>query len=114
MRIAALLLALTLGALPAPPARAQDGVLVLDASNSMWGRVDGRPKVAIAREALRDPYWPRRAAEQLGLPADYADWPERHGTWLAKREEQMGGVLRARREAAARAVIAQGRGEGTA
>jgi Ca-activated chloride channel family protein len=34
------------------PARAQDAVLVLDASNSMWGRVDGRQKIAIAREAV--------------------------------------------------------------
>ncbi|MBO1074618.1 oxidoreductase [Roseomonas marmotae] len=55
--------------------------------------------IAIAREALRDPYWTRRAAEQLGIPDDYADWPERHGIWLAKREQQMGDVLRARRRA---------------
>ncbi|WP_188311826.1 vWA domain-containing protein [Salinarimonas soli] len=27
-------------------------VLVIDASNSMWGRVDGRPKIEIAREAV--------------------------------------------------------------
>ncbi|HEY8611774.1 MAG TPA: hypothetical protein VIL69_10850, partial [Roseomonas sp.] len=58
--------------------------------------------VAIAREALRDPYWARRAAEQLGVEDDYADWPERHGVWLAKREQQMGEVLRARRDAVAR------------
>ncbi|MCR0983878.1 NADH:flavin oxidoreductase/NADH oxidase [Roseomonas populi] len=60
--------------------------------------------VAIAREALRDPYWPRRAAEQLGIEDDYADWPERHGVWLAKREQQMGETLRARRQAVARGV----------
>ncbi|WP_338665309.1 NADH:flavin oxidoreductase/NADH oxidase [Pararoseomonas sp. SCSIO 73927] len=58
--------------------------------------------IAVAREALRDPYWPRRAAEQLGVEDDYADWPERHGVWLAKREQQMGGTLRARRQAVAR------------
>jgi Ca-activated chloride channel family protein len=34
------------------PARAQETMLILDASNSMWGRVDGRPKIAIAREAV--------------------------------------------------------------
>lgn len=69
MRIAALLLALTLGALPAPPARAQDGVLVLDASNSMWGRVDGRPKVAIAREAVGALARALPAGTRMGLMA---------------------------------------------
>jgi Ca-activated chloride channel family protein len=44
-----LALALTL---LAAPAAAQDSVLVLDASNSMWGRVDARPKIAIARDAV--------------------------------------------------------------
>lgn len=36
----------------AAPARAQDTMLILDASNSMWGRVDARAKIAIAREAV--------------------------------------------------------------
>ncbi|MBP0443592.1 NADH:flavin oxidoreductase/NADH oxidase [Roseomonas sp. SSH11] len=63
--------------------------------------------VAIAREALRDPYWARRAAEQLGLEEDYADWPERHGVWLARREQQMGEVLRARRDAVARGALSE-------
>jgi hypothetical protein len=53
--------------------------------------------VAIGRAALDDPYWPRRAAEALGLPPDYAGWPVRHGAWLAKREEAMGDLLRDRR-----------------
>ncbi|MET7242861.1 NADH:flavin oxidoreductase/NADH oxidase [Methylobacterium sp. EM32] len=53
--------------------------------------------VAVARAALEDPYWPRRAAEALGLPPDYAGWPVRHGAWLAKREEAMGALLRDRR-----------------
>ncbi len=57
--------------------------------------------IAIAREALNDPYWPRRAREQLQLPADYDTWPVRHGIWLAKRDEQMGDILRERREAVA-------------
>lgn len=57
--------------------------------------------VAIGRAALQDPYWPRRAAEQLGLPPDFARWPVRHGAWLAKREEAMGPLLRDRREALA-------------
>ena len=57
--------------------------------------------VAIGRAALQDPYWPRRAAEQLGLQPDFARWPIRHGAWLAKREEAMGPLLRDRREALA-------------
>ena len=28
--------------------------VILDVSNSMWGQVDGRPKIELAREALRD------------------------------------------------------------
>ena len=65
--------------------------------------------VAIGREALRDPYWPRRAAEQLGIEDDYADWPERHGAWLARREQGMGAVLRARRHAVARRAPDEGK-----
>jgi 2,4-dienoyl-CoA reductase-like NADH-dependent reductase (Old Yellow Enzyme family) len=55
--------------------------------------------VAIAREALNDPYWPRRAREALRLAPDYTDWPVRHGVWLARRDEQIGEVLRERRDA---------------
>ncbi|WP_315833714.1 NADH:flavin oxidoreductase/NADH oxidase [Bradyrhizobium prioriisuperbiae] len=58
--------------------------------------------IAIAREALNDPYWPRRAREDLLLPSDYSTWPKRHGIWLAKRDEQMGDILRERRDAVAR------------
>lgn len=49
MHLLRLLLPLLLLALPA---RGQESMLVLDASNSMWGRVDGRPKILIAREAV--------------------------------------------------------------
>jgi 2,4-dienoyl-CoA reductase-like NADH-dependent reductase (Old Yellow Enzyme family) len=59
--------------------------------------------VAIGRAALEDPYWPRHAARQLDRSPDYADWPVRHGAWLAKREEAMGTLLRERREALRRA-----------
>ncbi|QCI67813.1 NADH:flavin oxidoreductase/NADH oxidase [Phreatobacter stygius] len=58
--------------------------------------------VAIGREALNDPYWPRRAREQLGLKPDYADWPVRHGAWLDKREQHMGAILDERRQALGR------------
>jgi 2,4-dienoyl-CoA reductase-like NADH-dependent reductase (Old Yellow Enzyme family) len=53
--------------------------------------------IAIAREALNDPYWPRRARETLELDPDYADWPVRYGSWLARRDSQIGGELRERR-----------------
>lgn len=41
--------------------------------------------VAIAREALFDPYWPLHAQAELDPDPDYRDWPLRHGVWLAKR-----------------------------
>jgi len=68
--------------------------------------------IAVGREALRDPYWPRRVAEQLGIADDYADWPVRHGAWLARREQGMGPLLQARRAAIARG--SQDKGKETA
>lgn len=47
------------------------------------GRAD---LVAIGREALNDPHWPRHAARYLGADADYRRWPEQYGWWLARRE----------------------------
>jgi len=41
--------------------------------------------VAIAREALYDPYWPRHAAQALGAEG-FADWPHQYGWWLDKRD----------------------------
>ena len=41
--------------------------------------------VAVAREALADPYWPRHAARALGV-AGFADWPHQYGWWLDKRD----------------------------
>jgi 2,4-dienoyl-CoA reductase-like NADH-dependent reductase (Old Yellow Enzyme family) len=55
--------------------------------------------VAIGREALNDPYWAHRAAEALGRPLTYQEWPVRHGAWLAKREQHMGRTIRAQRAA---------------
>jgi len=57
--------------------------------------------IAVGREALRDPYWAHRAAEQLGGGTDFADWPLRHGVWLAKRQQGMGAAIEARRRALA-------------
>ncbi len=41
--------------------------------------------IAIGREALYDPYWPRHAARALNIQ-EYDDWPEQYGWWLARRE----------------------------
>lgn len=41
--------------------------LILDASNSMWGRIDGRPKIEIAREVLRGVIEGLPAGVHLGL-----------------------------------------------
>lgn len=37
---------------PAPPEGAGRAILVMDASNSMWGQIDGTAKIEIAREAV--------------------------------------------------------------
>lgn len=65
------LAALAAGALLAPPPALADAnvVLVLDASGSMWGQIDGRTKIEIAREAVAGLVgdWP--AGDNLGLVA---------------------------------------------
>jgi len=43
--------------------------------------------IAVAREALVDPYWPRHAARELGADGGaFAGWPQPYGWWLDKRE----------------------------
>jgi 2,4-dienoyl-CoA reductase-like NADH-dependent reductase (Old Yellow Enzyme family) len=43
--------------------------------------------IAVAREALYDPYWPRHAARALGADGGgFAGWPHQYGWWLDKRE----------------------------
>ncbi|MFB0923615.1 MAG: NADH:flavin oxidoreductase/NADH oxidase, partial [Alphaproteobacteria bacterium] len=42
--------------------------------------------VAIGREALFNPYWPRHAAHALGADPEFADWPDQYGWWLTRRE----------------------------
>lgn len=55
-RIFSLLTGLSAAALAMPPAAAQsptaDTIIVLDGSGSMWGQIDGRTKIEIARETL--------------------------------------------------------------
>jgi 2,4-dienoyl-CoA reductase-like NADH-dependent reductase (Old Yellow Enzyme family) len=47
--------------------------------------------VALAREALRDPFWALHAAETLGEDPGYADWPIQYGHWLGLRARGMFG-----------------------
>ena len=44
--------------------------------------------VAIGREALFDPFWPRHQAYAMGVN-DYAGWPDAYGWWLARREKSV-------------------------
>ena len=45
--------------------------------------------VALAREALLDPYWPHHAALDLGEENPYADMPVQYGYWLGMRAKGM-------------------------
>lgn len=67
IRFACLLATLLLGLSAA--AAAERTVIVLDASGSMWGQIDGRPKLEIARQALRDVLRAAPADSELGLMA---------------------------------------------
>jgi Ca-activated chloride channel family protein len=68
-RIAALA-AILIGASGAhAQAPAPDVMLILDASNSMWGRVDGRPKIVMARAAVVDLLRALPRGTRLGLMA---------------------------------------------
>jgi hypothetical protein len=51
------------------PAHADKAMLVLDASGSMWGQIDGKPKMEIARDVVDDLLkgWPE--STELGLVA---------------------------------------------
>ncbi|TDP44484.1 vWA domain-containing protein [Zavarzinia compransoris] len=52
-RLALIGLGLVAGAVPAPAAEARDkAILVLDASGSMWGQIEGKAKWEIAKEAV--------------------------------------------------------------
>ena len=64
-------LALCLLALVMPFAAMAEGrsIIVLDASGSMWGQIDGRPKLEIAREALGQVLRDLPAGSEVGLMA---------------------------------------------
>jgi Ca-activated chloride channel family protein len=72
MRFASILRRLALFLLLALPGIAQaEGrtIIVLDGSGSMWGQIDGRPKLEIAREALETVLASMPADTELGLIA---------------------------------------------
>src|SRR5262245_29568314 len=61
---AAMLLVLTTASFAADRA-----IIILDASGSMWGQIDGKPKLEIARETLRSVLQSVPADMELGLMA---------------------------------------------
>ena len=50
--------------------------------------------VAVAREALFDPFWAHHAARTLGLEAEFETWPEPYGWWLKRRARLLGAIGR--------------------
>ena len=44
--------------------------------------------IAIGRQALFDPFWPRHQAYQMGVNS-YDDWPTPYGWWLTLRERSL-------------------------
>ena len=67
MRTQLLALGLVFAALDS--ARADDAILVLDASGSMWGQIDGKSKVEVARTVVGDLLGKIPADRRLGLVA---------------------------------------------
>lgn len=63
------ILAIALATAGAAQAQTGQAMLVLDGSGSMWGRIDDRPKITIAREAVRAMLetWPQE--QEIGLMA---------------------------------------------
>lgn len=50
-------------------AQAQKSLIILDASGSMWGKIDGKPKLQIARDALRSVLSGIPPENEIGLMA---------------------------------------------
>ena len=57
------------GLLTVPLLAEGKSIIVLDASGSMWGQIDGRPKLEIAREALGSVLSGLDPATEIGLMA---------------------------------------------
>ncbi|MCX5520002.1 VWA domain-containing protein [Kaistia defluvii] len=69
LRHVALLGALALATLATPALSAERAIIVLDASGSMWGQIDGEAKMAIARRTLEQAMGTVPASLDLGLIA---------------------------------------------
>ncbi len=68
MRLAAAVISVFLWAFAAVAAQAQErSMIVLDGSGSMWGQIDGKAKIGIARETLGDVLGAVPEASELGL-----------------------------------------------
>lgn len=69
MSMKSFFLMLALGLLVLSPATRADTIVVYDASNSMWGQIEGEAKVTIARRVLADLVRDWDASEPLGMVA---------------------------------------------
>ncbi len=45
--------------------------------------------IAVAREALFDPFWAHHAAHALGVGGEFTEWPQQYGWWLARRAKAL-------------------------
>ena len=69
--------------------------MILDGNQAEEALLSGQADlIAIGRQALFDPFWPRHQAYAMGVNS-YDDWPTPYGWWLDKREPS---VLAARTE----------------
>jgi Ca-activated chloride channel family protein len=57
------------GAATSAPAQAGDAILILDASGSMWGQVEGQTKISAARKAVDSILSKWKTTDRLGLMA---------------------------------------------
>jgi 2,4-dienoyl-CoA reductase-like NADH-dependent reductase (Old Yellow Enzyme family) len=50
--------------------------------------------IAIGREALYNPFWPRHAAQVLEREKGFADWPVQYAWWLERRARSRASTTR--------------------
>ena len=68
-----------------------EGLITTGAQAETILRAGAAALVALAREVLLDPYWPRRAALELGEEDPWSDMPIQYGHWLRMRARGMFG-----------------------
>ena len=62
--------------------------LILDARQAEDILAEGHSDfVALARQALYDPFWPHHAEQELGVDPNFEKWNISAGWWLAKRKQ---------------------------